>query len=494
MNNQNGCILSQKFMQWDWWGGRHHRVFTVIVFIILASLDNSARAVAPPLYAVMAHDLGVAEAALGIATGLNILVVAVTSVLWGYWGDRGSRKKLLLYGTIIWSVAMYLTGVAQTYTQYLIWQLVTAIGIGCIASVGFSVVTDLIPPGRRGLFMSFWGLSQANGGGLGALAGSLLGASNWRLPFIVIATAGVGFALLYVFTFEPRRGESEPELAKIFAKGQRYGRRIRKSDIKQILRIRSNIWILLQGLASTIAFGSLIWMPRLYIGKLQALGYDLETATIAGNILALTLQGGLYVAIIGGIWGDWWQRHNLAGRAWLCTIGTLGSIPFLILLFFLPLPEFLLPADANKAQLVWATILGVFTHRWVLLAWIVSLLGFGLLSLDVPNRSALLSDLNQPEHRGTVAGMNTLLAGVGLAAGNGLTGLAQTYLLTNFAAPTNYAVGLAVFQLFFIPAGLFYARMIRTTPHDIARARRTLTRRAEQSVTERITDEYIAVK
>ncbi|MCB0099854.1 MAG: hypothetical protein KDE46_29175, partial [Caldilineaceae bacterium] len=156
--------------------------------------------------------------------------------------------------------------------------------------------------------------------------------------------------------------------------------------------------------------------------------------------------------------------------------------------------EFLLPADANKAQLVWATILGVFTHRWVLLAWIVSLLGFGLLSLDVPNRSALLSDLNQPEHRGTVAGMNTLLAGVGLAAGNGLTGLAQTYLLTNFAAPTNYAVGLAVFQLFFIPAGLFYARMIRTTPHDIARARRTLTRRAEQSVTERITDEYIAVK
>lgn len=442
----------------------------------------------------MARELNVAEAALDIATGLNILIVAVTSVLWGYWGDRGSRKKLLLYGTVIWSVAMYFTGAAQTYTQYLIWQLVTAIGIGCIASVGFSVVTDLVPPGRRGLFMSFWGLSQANGGGLGALAGSLLGASNWRQPFLVIAYAGAAFAILYIFTYEPHRGQSEPELSRIFAKGQRYGRRIRKSDLKQILRIRSNVWLMLQGLVATIAFGSLVWMPRLYIGKLQALGYDLETATVAGNILALALQGGLYVAILGGIWGDWWQQRNLAGRAWLCTLGTLGSIPFLLLLFFLPLPDFVLPENASRFELVWATLKGLFTHRWLFLSWVVAFLGFGLLSLDVPNRTALLSDLNQPEHRGTVAGMNTLLAGVGLAVGNGLTGLAQTNLLANFAAPTNYAIGLALFQLFFIPAGLFYSRMIRSTPGDIARARRTLVRRAEQTVTERITDEYIAVK
>lgn len=170
----------------SWWGKESHQIFTVIVFIVLASLDNSARNVFPPLYAVMAADLNVPEASLGFISALTIMVVALTSLIWGYWGDRSSRKRLLLYGTIIWSLFMALSSVANSYSQLFFYQLMTAVGIGCIASVGFSIVTDLIPPRRRGLLMSFWGLSQAGGGGFGALMGSMLGASNWRLPFAVI--------------------------------------------------------------------------------------------------------------------------------------------------------------------------------------------------------------------------------------------------------------------------------------------------------------------
>ena len=182
-------FLEQKkqTVQFSWWGSSGHKVFTVVVFIVLASLDNAARGVFPPLYAVMARDLGVQESSLGFVSALNILVVAVSALLWGYWGDKGNRKRLLLIGTLIWSTAMFLTGLSQNYWQLLFFQLVTAVGIGCISSVGFSVISDFISPVRRGLAMSFWGLSQGGGGGAGAMLGGLLGAYAWALPFFVIA-------------------------------------------------------------------------------------------------------------------------------------------------------------------------------------------------------------------------------------------------------------------------------------------------------------------
>ena len=63
-----------------WWGNERHQLFTLIVFVILASLDNAARGVLPPLYAVMARHFQVSESALGFVSALGILVVAGTAV------------------------------------------------------------------------------------------------------------------------------------------------------------------------------------------------------------------------------------------------------------------------------------------------------------------------------------------------------------------------------------------------------------------------------
>ncbi len=85
----------------QWWGGERHVVFTVVVFVILASLDNAAIGVLPPLYAVIAEDFSVGEVSIGFVTALTILVMAVAATVWGYWGDQGGRKRLLLFGTLI---------------------------------------------------------------------------------------------------------------------------------------------------------------------------------------------------------------------------------------------------------------------------------------------------------------------------------------------------------------------------------------------------------
>ncbi|PZF91662.1 MFS transporter, partial [Micromonospora deserti] len=55
----------------------------------------------------------------------------------------------------------------------------------------------------------------------------------------------------------------------------------------------------------------------------------------------------------------------------------------------------------------------------------------------------------------------------GRAGGNYLVGMAFHGLRAAFPPPLNYAVGLAAFQLFFIPTGIMYWLASRTSPEDI---------------------------
>lgn len=454
-------------------------IFNYAVFVVLASLDNAAAGVLPPLYAIIARDLQANEVALGWVTAVYILTLAAAAAFWGYRGDQGRRQSLLLAGTLIWGVAMCLTGLAQNFGQLLAGQLLTAIGVGSIASVGFSVVSDMIPANRRGLALSLWSISQGIGNTFGALLASSIGAFNWRLPFFSIAGLGFLFAFLYLFTDEPQRGQAEPELKPLFQSGQSYQHRISRADIRVIFGRRTNRWLIVQGFFLSLAYGSTIWIPRWAIARVQAEGFNLESATIIGNLFVTLFGVGGFLAIPAGHIGDWWQRRNPRGRAILGAIGLLGSIPFLILLFFLPLKGVIIPADGNVLQISGAVLVSLVTNGWVALAFVTALIGIALLSAESPNWAALITDVNLPEHRGTVVGFSRLFRAAANALSVGSTGMVIGRLTAVYPAPTNYAFGLSLFQLIVIPAGLCYLVIARTAPADIVAVKQLLTQRAK---------------
>ena len=133
-----------------------------MVFVVLASLDNVAIGLVPPLYGPISGSLGVPQRMLGLVTAVSFLVSAVAAVAWAYVGDRTNRKPLLMVGTLVWAAGTGGSALATGFPTFLAAQLVAAVGLGAVGSVGFSVVTDLISPRRRGLVMSFWGLSQGS--------------------------------------------------------------------------------------------------------------------------------------------------------------------------------------------------------------------------------------------------------------------------------------------------------------------------------------------
>ncbi|MEM7033946.1 MAG: MFS transporter [Chloroflexota bacterium] len=465
--------------QFSWWGSAKHKTYTVIIFVILSSLDNAATGIFPPLYGVIAQEMGITEAALGFVTAIRILVSALSAVMWGYFGDRGQRKRLLLYGTLIWSGALYFSGGASTYFSLFTSQLVVAIGLGCVSSVGFSLAGDFIPPERRGLVLSLWSLAQGIGFGIGTAISSTIGTLDWRLPFWLIASAGLVSLLLYVFSYEPARGQTQPELKAVFESGQTYTYRVQWSDLKQIVQIRSNGWLIGQTFFSTLNFGAFIWLPRFMIAKVEAVGYSLETATTAGSMLFFLFQMGVYLAIPAGYFGDRVQKRDLRGRAIIGTIGNFCAVPFHIAFFLIPLWGLVLPEQSGLIVLIWASISSMFTNGWVALTFVLALAATILGVIDNPNKAALIKDINLPEHRGTFVGLLQIAGGIGLSIGNALAGVAFTQLSQQVAPPWNYAVTLSLFQLLMLPAGYCFYRLIKTTPQDIITVRQTLAHRGQ---------------
>ena len=458
-----------------------HRLYTVVVFIVLASLDNVAIGLVPPLYQPISQTLGVREAAISAATAATYLVSAFASVGWAYAGDRANRKPLLMLGTLIWALGTLGTALSPNYAAFLAAQVIGAVGLGAVGSVGFSVVSDLIKPRRRGLVMSFWGLSQGVGTLAGTLVGGLLGSNDWRRPFYVVTVVGVVATLAYLFTYNIRRGQSEPELAGVFAAGEEYEYRISRDDLPVILRRRTNVWLVLQGFTAQLVFGSLVFLPRLFQAKAEALGFSQSTAIDIGSVYATLFQLGGVLSIVGGLVGDRLQRRTPRGRALVAAVGILAGIPFYVVLFFVPL-RLDVPDGAKTGAVIAAVLESVVTQPVMAASFLAALIALALTSANSPNWFALITEVNPPEHRGTVYSLGNLVNGIGRATGNSLVGIAFQSLQRALPPPVNFAVGLAAFQAFFIPTGIMYWLASRTSPKDIEDVQHLLHDRADTSL------------
>ena len=455
----------------------------MVVFIVLAALDNVALALVPPLVTPISRELEVGEAHIAAAFSISLLVTAVSAVGWAYLGDRYDRKRLLMAGTLGWAAGVGATALVTGYGQFLAAQVVAAVGLGTVASVGFSVVSDLISPRRRGLVMGLWGLSQGLGTLVGVGMGGILGSQDWRRPFQVLTVVGLAATVAYLFTYRIPRGHSDPELRALHRSGREYEHRISPEDLPKIFRRRTNVWLAAQGFTSQLAFGALTWLPRLFQAKAETQGYAESTAIVLGTVFAMLAMSGALLALGGGLVGDWLQRRTPRGRGLVASIGVLLAAPLCVLLFFLPL-ELDVPLDEQSRTAVLRGLLrSLVTEPTLTVTFGIALVAVALMNAQSPNWYALLAEVNPPEHRGTAFSVGNLVNGAGRTTGTYL--VAHTFAVVErvLPAPTNYAVALAAFQLFFIPTGIMYWLASRSSPRDIAAVRLLMRRRASASAT-----------
>ena len=456
-------------------------IYTIAVFLALAAFDYIILGLFPPLFSSIATDLNIHISMLGIVLAVNIFITSLSAILWGYLAGRYNRKRLIIIGTIFWSASVFLTSQSQSYIQLLVFQVFTGIGLGCISSIGFSVLTDYIPHKYRGTLLSLWGIAQGFGGIAGAIMASLISTStNWRRPFEIVSIIGLLLILLYLFVREPNLGESDPELQELIENGHNYNYNIELKSIGNIVTKKSNVLLFLQAFFYNIATGTLIWLPTLYISKIIQQGYSAKTAIIAaGYLYALFQIGGLTATLFGYI-GDKVHKKSYRNRSRLAAFFMFITMPFYIIMYSIPMNNLMLPSGDNALLILFALLKQIFVNPWIGGIFILSFFACAAQSANTPNWLALITDVNLPEDRAAAFSLANLANGLGRTIGNAAFGVMLTAISIYMKEPQSYIVTLWIFQMFFIPSGILYLKMSKSNKKDINRVKSTLRMRARK--------------
>jgi MFS family permease len=241
----------------------------------------------------------------------------VTSPVFGWLGDRCSRKWLIAAGIFVWSVGTILTGFATTFAMMIAFRLLVGLGEASYATISPSLISDSYGPAKRNNALTIFYVAIPVGAALGMTIGGLIAAKwGWRHAFIWAGAPGLLLALVLLPFAELKRGQAEGKTAEAAKKPS-------VRDIVNLFRIPEYVLVVLGYSAYTFALGAFgIWGPT-FLQRVHGVTVD-KAGEFFGAVLAVAGLGG---TMIGGFAATAWQKRNRAGYAWTLGLSVLAAVP-----------------------------------------------------------------------------------------------------------------------------------------------------------------------
>ncbi len=141
-------------------------------------------------------DLGVVGKAALKAQGEYLITMQMGGmllggILWGVLGDKKGRLSVLFGSILLYSLANLANGFVQTLDQYAWLRLIAGIGLAGELGAGITLVSESLPPDKRGYGTMLVATVGVSGALLAYFVGEHLG---WRNAYFV--GGGLGLALL----------------------------------------------------------------------------------------------------------------------------------------------------------------------------------------------------------------------------------------------------------------------------------------------------------
>jgi MFS family permease len=102
-----------------------------------------------PVLPVLASDLGVAEAQIGLAMAAFSAPGIVLAPLFGVLADLYGRRWLLVLGLTLFGAAGAAAALAPTYDWVLVWRVIQGVGVSALLPLTIVLISDLLPDERE---------------------------------------------------------------------------------------------------------------------------------------------------------------------------------------------------------------------------------------------------------------------------------------------------------------------------------------------------------
>jgi EmrB/QacA subfamily drug resistance transporter len=411
---------------------------------------SSTGALAALAFSMLLSSLGTSIANVGLPTLARIFTASFQEVQWvvlayllaitalivgvGRLGDLAGRRRLLLAGVFLFTIASTLCGLAPTLRLLAAARGAQGLGAAVMMALALALVSEVAPKEKTGRVMGLLGTMSAIGTALGpSLGGFLIAGFGWRAMFFANVPLGVltfllaqrhlpadlrppatrrvrfdytGTLLLalslgaYALALTTGRGHfGARNAALLFAAAVGAGFFVLAEARSAFPLVRLTLFrdaalsgsLAMSGLVSTVVMTTLVVGP-FYLSR--SLGLD---AAAVGLVLSV---GPVVAALTGVPAGRMADRFG-ASRTTL--VGLLG-----------------LAAGSLSLALLPATF-GIFGY---LLPVVVLTAGYGL--FQTANNTAVMKAVS-PEQRGVVSGLLNLSRNLGLVTGASLMGAVFTF-------------------------------------------------------------------
>ncbi len=120
------------------------------------------------------------------------IVFAAFLVAAGRFADLLGRRRVFVWGVVIFTLASVLCAAAGTVGQLIAFRVLQGIGAAMLVPASLALVVEGFDPKRRAHAVGLWGAAAAIASGLGPpIGGGLVEVSSWRLAFLVNLPLGV---------------------------------------------------------------------------------------------------------------------------------------------------------------------------------------------------------------------------------------------------------------------------------------------------------------
>jgi MFS family permease len=270
------------------------------------------------LVAPLRRDMGISDTQFALLNGTAFIVTfALLGLAAGALADRFSRRTIIFFGVVVWSLATAACGVTQSFGQLFLARIGVGAGEACLNPCATSMIADLFPRERLTLATAMYAIGGTVGAGMAFLVGGSIislvsqhelfaipfigDVRSWQAVFIIIGLPGFVLAW-FIFTIsEPvRRGKTD-----LVPRGGSWAATYRALLKFMKVRRRFFFWHYMGfTFASAVIVGCVGWYPahmaRAYYMTTGRIGLTLGLTIVCAGVIGKVLCGRAVDAIFRG--------------------------------------------------------------------------------------------------------------------------------------------------------------------------------------------------
>jgi MFS family permease len=281
------------------------------------------------VFPLIKREMGISDIVLALLSSTVLWAYGIFSPLGGYLGDRFSRKGVIIWSLVIFSVITFSTGFAHSGRQLIALRVLLGLSEAIFLPTALAHIASFHSVSTRSLANAICLTGFSVGAGVGGFYGGYMGEHHsWRTGFYILGFVGIFLALILVALLRNNpltmAGHSKEGVAAI--PRERFDR-----QVLAVLKTPTAACMVFLAVAISVpSWPSGTWLPT-YLYERFGMSLTKSGLTMALFIYTPALAG----SVLGGLWADHWAKRNLRGRMSVQILGLVLMAPTLLAVGFI---------------------------------------------------------------------------------------------------------------------------------------------------------------